>query len=312
MELTMTLISRLSSMMLYVVVGYIIVKIGLLKSEDSKPFSKLVVYVLQPCLIVHSFQIELTPERLKGYLAVLVFSTLTYILWIALSAVLRKTMHLDPIDQTTLVYSNVGNLVLPLVSMILGDEMVFYASAVQIPFNFFIWTHGYQTIRGEKGVNIAKIFKNSNVIAVLIGIVIVTLHIHIPEIPETAIEGFTSMVGPASMMVVGMVITDIDLKSVFTYKKAWPILLGRLILFPCAAMGLLFISGFLRHYPVYTPMIMVGVMALSAPPASTVSQLAVVYDIEPIEASIYNVLGTFLCIVTMPAIIMLFQMIFPG
>ena len=312
MDLTLTLISKLASMMLYVVVGYVIVKVGLLKSSDSKPLSKLVVYVLQPCLIIHSFQIELTAERLKGYLTVVVFSTLIYFIWIILARAGKKMFHLDPIDETTLVYSNVGNLVLPLISMTLGDEMVFYASAIQIPFNLLAWTHGYQTIRGVKGVNIGKVLKNTNVLAVLAGLLLMFLRIRIPEIPATTIEGLTSMLGPASMMVVGMVITEKNLKSVFTYKKAWGILFGRLILFPMIAMGILFASGFLRFHPEFTPVIMVSMMGLSAPPASTVSQIAVVYDVHPVEASIYNVLGTFLCIATMPAIIMLFQMIFPA
>ena len=312
MDLTLTLISKLASMMLYAVVGYVIVKVGLLKSTDSKPISKLVVYVLQPCLIIHSFQIEVTAERLRGYLTVMVFSTLIYFVWIILARVGSRMFRLDPIDETTLVYSNVGNLVLPLISMTLGDEMVFYASAIQIPFNLLIWTHGYQTIRGVKGINLGKVFKNTNVLAVIAGLAMMFLHIRIPEIPATTIEGLTSMLGPASMMVVGMVITEKNLKSVFTYKKAWGILFGRLILFPLIAVALLFASGFLRIHPELVPMIMVGMMALSAPPSSTVSQIAVVYDVHPVESSIYNVLGTFLCIATMPAMIMLFQALFPA
>lgn len=310
MELIITLVSKLAAMLLYVVVGYIIVKAGVLSAEESKPFSKLVVYVLQPCLIVSAFQIEVTPERLRGFLAVLVFSSLIYLVWIVLTKVFKKPFGLTRIDEATLVYSNVGNLVLPLIEMTLGREMVFYASAVQIPFNLLIWTHGYQTIRGEKGFHIKGALTNTNVIAIFVGLILMITGVRIPDIPATALQGFSSMVGPASMLVVGMVITQRDLRSVFTFKKAWLILAGRLVVFPLVAILLLFVSGFLRNFPAFAPMLMAGMMSLSAPPSSTVSQLAVVYDVEPVESSIYNVLGTFVCIVTMPAVIALFQAVF--
>ena len=178
MELIITLVSKLAAMLLYVVVGYIIVKVGVLSAEESKPFSKLVVYVLQPCLIVNAFQIEVTPERLRGFLAVLVFSTLIYLIWIVLTKILKRPFGLTRIDEATLVYSNVGNLVLPLIEMTLGREMVFYASAVQIPFNLLIWTHGYQTIRGEKGFHIKSALTNPNVIAVFVGLILMITGIY--------------------------------------------------------------------------------------------------------------------------------------
>ena len=49
---------------------------------------------------------------------------------------LVKPLGLDAIDRSTIIYANVGNLLLPLVSMALGDEMVFISSSFQIPFNF--------------------------------------------------------------------------------------------------------------------------------------------------------------------------------
>ena len=310
MDITLTLASKLASMMLIVVVGFVIVRVGLLKRSDSRPFSLLTVYVLQPCLIVSAFQIELTKDRLAGFLAVLVFSTLVYLVWVLAARLLRKPLHLDEIMETTLIYSNVGNLILPLVSLMFGQEMVFYASAIQLPFNLFIWTHGASIVRGEKHFNPARILLNPNLLAVIAGLLLMLLQIRIPDIPETAVSGLSSMVGPTSMLVIGMVIADSDLKSVFLLKKAYFVLLGRLIIFPLAAMGLLWASGFLRRYPQYVPMLQVAFMSLSAPPSSTISQLAVVHNKKPLEASIYNVMGTLFCILTIPLVIACYQALF--
>ena len=51
-------------MSLMAVVGYVLVKLGTLKQEDSRVISLLLLFVIQPCMILRSLQIELTPDRL--------------------------------------------------------------------------------------------------------------------------------------------------------------------------------------------------------------------------------------------------------
>ena len=81
---------------------------------------------------------------------------MTYIFWIAALELLKKPLKLDAVDRCNLIYSNVGNLALPLINMILGSEYVFYASALQIPFNFLIWSHGNSIISGTKHLHFKK------------------------------------------------------------------------------------------------------------------------------------------------------------
>ncbi len=310
MQLTLTLASKLASMMIYAIVGFIIVRAGVLKTSDSKPLTTVIVWVLQPCLIFNAFLIDITPERMRGFLVCMVFGLLFYVVFIPLTYAIKKPLKLDPIDQTTLIYSNVGNLVLPLISMILGQEMVFYGSAIQIGFNLFIWTHGASTIRGSKGFNFRKIFLNTNIIALFLGVLCVIFRFHVPEIIHTSVSGFNQAVGPMSMLVIGMVIADTDLREVFRFKKAYGILLGRLVIYPALMLGLLYASGFVRAHPEYASPILVTVMSLCAPPAATISQLAVLYDQKPLEASIYNVMGMVFCMLTMPLVTFVYQALF--
>lgn len=66
MEYSLTLLSKLSSMMIMAAVGYALVKLRLIKESDSKILTTLLVYALQPCLIFRSMQIDLTPGREIG------------------------------------------------------------------------------------------------------------------------------------------------------------------------------------------------------------------------------------------------------
>ena len=310
MALTLTLISKLCSMMIYILAGFVTVRTGILHAKDNVPFSSLVVWVLQPCLILNAFQLEVTRERLTGFVASLIFSTVIYIVWIILARLLEKPLHLGAIEKTSIIYSNVGNLILPLVSMLLGQEMVFYCSAIQIPFQLFIWTHGLSLVRGEKTIHPARILKNPNVVAMFIGVLCLISGFRFPEIISTSLEGLTAMVAPASMIVIGMVIAGTDLGKVLRFRKAYLILVLRLIVFPLAAYAVLFASGVLRRMPMLAPVFMPTCMALCAPPAGTISQLAVVYNREPTTASIYNLIATLFCVLTLPAMILLYQVIF--
>lgn len=309
-ELSLALMQNIGSMLLWVVVGYIVVKTGMVAAEHSRVLSSLTVYVFCPCLIFSAFQIDLTQERIRGFLFAMGFAFVVYFIWILIARMLRKPFSLDPVDEMSLVYSNVGNLVLPLVAMTLGDEMVFYASAIQVPFNLLFWTHAISVIREEKHLEWKKIFSNFNVIALVLGLATLLSQVRIPSVLMTSIHGLRDMVAPASMIVVGMVLASTSLKSIFTCSRAYAILLGRLILFPLVAMGVLYVSGIPIRYPQLAGVLLVTFMSLSAPPASNISQVAVVFHKNETEASIYNILGLFFCIITIPLIIALYQILF--
>lgn len=310
MASTLVLISKLSSMMLEAAIGFLIVRIGLCRVSDTKILSRLVVDVFTPCLIINAFQIDVTPERLTGFIASVLLSTLYFPIAILVTKILQKPLHLDAIDRATIIYPNVGNLILPLVSMVLGDEMVFYASAMQIPFNLFVWTHGASMIEDSNRINLKKAFLNTNVISVVIGLIFLLTGFRTPDIITTAITGFGSMVGPLSMLVIGMQIADSKLTDIFTCRRAYPVILLRLLGLPCVMLLILYLTGIPQRHASLVPVLQVAFMGIAAPPAATISQLAILHDNQPLKASICNMLGIIFCIVTIPLIISVYGTIF--
>ena len=311
MEFSLILLGKLVSMMLMAMVGCILVKGNALRPDDSRALSVLLVYVLQPCLIVHALQIELTPERLAGFLIGTVMATATMVLSILFGGATKKFLRLDDIDRACLIYANVGNLLMPLVSMSLGEEMVFYCSVFQIPFHLFCWTQGISLIRGDKSLNLRKVITNPCIIALAIGLFFLMTQITIPSVLGSAIKGFYDMVPAASMLLVGMIIADGDLHSVFTCKKAYLVSFLRLLLLPVLCMLLLYASGLLRHHPELRAVSMIVILGSAAPSGNMIVTLAVVNGKDAVKASIHNVMTTILCVVTIPLIIFLFQVLFP-
>ena len=287
-------------MMIMAAVGYALVKLGLIKQEDSKVLTVLLVYALQPCLIFRSLQIDLTPERAAGFTAALIFAFSCMFIAAIFSNLLRKPLRLDPVDMCTLMFANVGNLVLPVIAMMLGSEMTFYCAGFQMPFNLFMWIYGYILI----------IF-NPNLIALFLGFFFLLTGLKMPAVIDTAMEGLQNMVAGASMMLVGVVIAGSDLKEIFANKRAYLISAGRLIVIPILTILILFATGFLSRHPQYSQVLMVIMIAAAAPSASSVVQLSVLTGRDAPRAGAYNVMTTLLCVLTMPLIIYIYQMFFP-
>ena len=147
-------------------------------------------------------------------------------------------------------------------------------------------------------------------IALAAGLVLMLLRVRLPDVLDTAMEGLGSMVGPCSMLVIGMVITKHDLRKVFTNRRAYAICLGRLLVMPASLLLLFLATGIFGRYPALVPIFQVCFIALSTPTASTVSQLAVLYNRKAYESGVYSVISMALCVVTMPLMLAVFQMLF--
>lgn len=69
MQISILLVKQILELFLMILMGYIIVKTGLLKDEDSKVISKIVLYLIIPCVIINAFQVEYTDVKVKGLIS---------------------------------------------------------------------------------------------------------------------------------------------------------------------------------------------------------------------------------------------------
>ena len=65
MQISILLMKQILELFLMILMGYVIVKTGLLKDEDSKVISKIVLYLIIPCVIINAFQVEYKFETNK-------------------------------------------------------------------------------------------------------------------------------------------------------------------------------------------------------------------------------------------------------
>ncbi|MFR4632746.1 MAG: AEC family transporter [Blautia faecis] len=77
----------------------------------------------------------------KGLLLACAAAVLVHVLFLILTTILKQVLQLDTIERATVIYSNAGILVIPLVQELLGQEYVIYSSAYIAVQLILIWTH---------------------------------------------------------------------------------------------------------------------------------------------------------------------------
>lgn len=309
MELSILLAEQIIAMFLMMAVGYAVVKAGLFEAKDSKVISNVVVYICNPCVVIDSFQIQLTNETLWGLLLAMAVSVGVHVVLITGTKICSRIFHFNNIESASLIYTNCGYLVIPLVKSVLGEEWVLYTTAFILVQTVLLWTHGVRLIGQETELGIMKILQNPNVIAMIIGLLLFLTEFRLPTAIGSCISGFGDMISPASMLVIGMVIGDVNLAWVFRQKRPYLICLFRLIVFPVIAAGVFAFLGHLGLHPDIEYILMIVLLATAAPAAAMVTQVAQIYNKDSKYASVINVMSVTFCIVTMPFIVLLYEML---
>ena len=147
---------KIAQLFLILLMGYLVVRVGLLKPEDSRVLSVIMVYLVMPCMILNAFQIDNTPEVRTGIAYSFVVAGIMHLLFLALTALLKKPLKLDVIERCAVIYSNASALVIPLLQATLGSEYVVYSCGFIIVQLVLLCTHCCTVLRGDKGIDLKK------------------------------------------------------------------------------------------------------------------------------------------------------------
>ena len=169
MQISILLAQQIAQLFLILIMGYAVVKAGLLKASDSKVLSVVMVYLVTPCVIINAFQINDTPEIRKGLLYSMAIAAAIHVVLLVLSALLSRPLKLDAVEQVNVIYSNAAALVIPLVKALMGDAYVIYSCAFIIVQLILLWTHASSLLQGDRVLDWKKVFSNINMIAIAAG-----------------------------------------------------------------------------------------------------------------------------------------------
>ena len=289
--------------------GYFLVRCKLLKSEDSRVLSVILIYIVLPCVIIRAFQIDFTPEVRDGFMMALAAAVLIHLILLIINWIMKRTLGLSVIERASVIYSNAGNLVIPLVTSMLGSEWVIYASPFMCCQLCVVWTYGVSEIRGGDRIEWKRILLNINLICVVIGIVMLVTGLRLPSMVVSAMGDISAIVGPVSMFMVGMLFAGKNIKDIISNGRLWMVCALKMLVIPLLALGVLTLTHLYDLVENGRTVLYICYLAVMTPTASTVAQLAQLYNREPEYAGEINVLTTLLCIVTMPLMTWLYNIL---
>ena len=310
--LSLLLLNNIVQLFLMMFGGFLLVKLRILKPEDSGIISEIILLLVNPCVNINSFQLDRTPEIIRIMLLVGSIAAMAHLVMIAMTGALKRPAKLNAVERASIVYTNCGALLLPLVMNLMGSEYVAYLNVYDMIYIIFVWSHGKMLISGEKKFSLKKILLNSNVITVLLGIVLFALEIRLPDVVCKTMTSMMNLAGPLSMIVTGMLLAGTDLKKILRLPGVWKVTFFRMVFCPLFFALLFSLLLLERLVPGCGAAVMLCFLAVSAPSASNVTHIALLYG-GGTESSTYasaiNVVTTICCVITMPAMVAIFQMV---
>ena len=305
--ISILLAKKIAEFFIFIILGFLIVRCNILKSTDSEVVTKLCIYLMTPAIIINAFQIDATGNVIKGLLLAVFNAVIIHIVCIIIAKLYGSLTNATEVERASIIYSNGGNLIVPIVGSVLGDEWVVYSAAFVAVFNIFVWSHGRGMFAKEDGIPWKKILLNVNIISIGVGLLMLVFDYKFTGLASSVIASLADMVGPVSMIIVGMVLGGMKVQNIFSNNRIWGVICMRLIICPLVIlliMSLLPVESFVSGGDT---VMLVSFLAACAPCAATINQFAILYSKNAEYASAINILSTLLCILTMPIMVYLFQ-----
>lgn len=313
-------------LLVFAVPGFILRKTNLVRSDSLYSISNILLCVAQPMLIVKAFAVDPvapTGGVLLNFLWVFLFSAAAlFLTWGAAELVFRfmkKPEERRERDVLVFIgtFSNCAFIGIPFIDMFTDGnaEATMYMIVFSVAFNLILWTLGaYLMTQDKKQISLKKALLNPCTVGSVIGFVLFLVPaINIFDMDAVAelqqiVEYTGNMTAPLSMMVVGVRLAELPVKTLFGDPKIYLAAFVRLIL--SAALTYLIILPFKlaglfaeNLYVLLTP-----VIAMAMPPAASVVAFAEKLDGEKQFSAAAFSTGTLLSVVTLPVILLLVTM----
>ena len=306
MNLALITVKQVAILFCLIFTGYVCVRMKVIKQEAKQAFSDLLIYLVVPAMVIHSYMIEFDPAILPNLAQS--FGLSTGLIGIGLVFVMAVTWKKQdanlPIMRFACIFSNAAYMGFPLIQALFGSEGLIYASAYVTVFNLLLWTLGCGMLSGNVNIRevMRSICKTPVLISVLIGLILYLGRIPVPQVVKQPISLIGNMNTPLSMLITGMIIAESDLKKLLRNQKLFGVIAIRMIVIPVICFGLFIFLG------VHGMAAEVVLLLEACPCAAITSVFAVKFHYDEELAAGTVVFSTFFSILTLPLCAMLLSM----
>lgn len=284
-------------MFLCAVCGIIMKRRKILPDNAREVLTDLVMNLILPASIIHSFEVEFNMSVLRKFAIILIIAAAAQVISMVCANLFwnRQPENLKAVFQYGTQVSNAGFLGLPVTEGVLGAEGLMYASVFLIPQRIVMWTAGiaYFTRSTDWKGTFKKLAKNPCIVAVYIGFFLMLTQFKLPVMVESTLVKLAACTTPLTSILIGIMVADVDYRDLVS-PMMFVLVFVRQLLLP----AVVFFGCVLLHIdPLLTG---VSVLLVGMPIGSTSPILAAKYGGDYVFAGKCVILSTVLSLFTIP------------
>lgn len=242
--------NSVGSIFIMIGIGYFLAKKDVLNEETNKLFSKIVIQIAIPLMVISSLPQRFTLEELirssKGILVALISLLLSY----AIAHIFALVLKIEKRERGVfcVLFSICNSLFIgfPINISLFGEESAPYIFLFYIANTIVFWTIGVYNIKKHSSNNkdlgfignIKKVF-SPPLIGFIVGVLFIVFKLNLPDFLYTSFNYIGQLSTPLSMFFIGTVIYNIDFKEMKINLTTTIILVGKFIISPLITIFLL-------------------------------------------------------------------------
>ena len=288
------------------VVGFLCNRRKLLNAVAIKGITELLVLIVTPCVIVHSFIQQKFAVSLLGDLGwALAMSVFAHAVGAAIAFLCLhdRNPNRGGVLRFATIFSNAGFMGIPLEYALLGADGVFFGAMYVVVFNLVCWSLGVAVMcRGMKNVGLRALFVNAGTVGVALGLPFFLFSLKLPEVVGRPVAMLADLNTPLAMIMVGWYLAETDFRPVLRCGAAYGVAALRLVAVPLVVIAAF--AGVRACVPALNSVMAVAIStAAAAPTAALTTVIAARYDKDVSTATSLVSGTTLLSILTMPPIV---------
>jgi len=241
----LTVFNQVLILFLFALVGFTLSRCHVIRTEQTKLLSALLVYVFLPCTIIKTFSKNFSVEYLtQKYTFLLIgIAILGGVILFAIGA--ARLFSKEHYERNVFIYSlvvpNMGYMGYALAEALYGDGVLLNVMIFGIPLNFFTYTAGYCLLTHKKLS--FKNLVNPVIIAVVCGCILGLSDLQLPTVVNSVLDKGSGCMAPLAMILAGITISEFKLRELLGDVRMYVVTALRLLVIPAACALVLKVFG---------------------------------------------------------------------
>lgn len=311
MEIVLNAFQSVLSIVVMIALGYYLTRKGLFDEGVSKLFSKMVIYVSLPAMMVSNLLTVFDRENLysagKGIIIPFASMVICYAAAMAVARLIKVKPGRKGIFQAMFFASNTIFMGMPVNLALFGEVSTPYVLFYYAANTTLFWTIGIYSISKDKRGSKDKIFSMNTVkglfsppfLGLLTGLILVLLGIQLPSFVMDSCKYIGNLTTPLSLFFIGITFSTINFKDVKFDKDMAALLFGRFILSPLVVYTLALLI------PIPSLMVKVFIIQSAMPIITQSAIIAKAYDVDYHYATVMVTVTTVLSVLFIPVYMVL-------